>query len=123
MLEQERTQHEDRVLAELREHLARDGDRRAAAGLTDVLDALYERRVAALLFDDGLSSPGVRCPSCGYMGLEGEKCPVDGTPLERREQIVDDAVRAAVEEDAAVLALHERPELGPLGGIAATLRF
>lgn len=123
VLEQERTRHEDRVLAELREHLARDGDRRAAAGLTDVLDALYERRVAALLFDDGLSSPGVRCPSCGYMGLEGEKCPVDGTPLERREQIVDDAVRAAVEEDAAVLALHDRPELGPLGGIAATLRF
>jgi peptide chain release factor subunit 1 len=122
VLDRQRTEHEDRALGELREHVGRD-DGRAATGLGPVLEALYERRVAALLFDDALSSPGVRCPSCGYMGLEGDTCPVDGTPLERREQIVDDAVRAAVEEDAAVLALHERPDLGPLGGIAATLRF
>ncbi len=123
VLERERAEHEEQRLGELREHLAREGDRRAAAGLEDVLAVLQERRVAALLYDEQLSSRGVLCPSCGYMGLEGETCPVDGSALERREQIVDDAVRAAVEEDAEVLALHDRPELGPLGGIAATLRF
>jgi peptide chain release factor subunit 1 len=123
VLAQERAEHEKRVLGELREHLGRDGDRRAAAGLPDVLSALYERRVAALLYDEHVEAPGVRCTSCGWMGVEGESCPVDGTPLERRAQILDDAVRAAVEEDAEVLPLHDLPDLGPLGGVAATLRF
>ncbi len=123
VLEREREQHEEQVLSELREHLSREGDRRAAAGLADALEALNERRVAALLLDDTLRSPGVRCPRDGWLGLEAKSCPFDGSAVEAREQIVDDAVHAAVEQDAEVLPLHDRPELGPLGGIAATLRF
>ena len=123
LLEQERAAHEEQVLGALREHLGRDGDSRAAAGLDAVLAALYERRVGSLLYDEGLQAGGVVCPRCGWMGLEGESCPFDGSPVEARAQIVDEAVRAASEESAEVLALHDRPELGPLGGIAATLRF
>jgi hypothetical protein len=57
------------------------------------------------------------------MGIAGESCPVDGTALEARADIVEDAVRSAIAQDAEILVLRERPELGPLGGIAATLRF
>ena len=123
LLDAEQREHEQRLLAELREHLARDGDTRAAAGLDAVLAALVERRVAALLYDAGSSAPGVRCPRCGWMGGAGESCPVDGGPLEPREDVVEDAVAAALEQSAEVVALHDRPDLGPLGGIAATLRF
>lgn len=121
-LAEEQRAHEDDLLERLREHLGRE-DGHAAAGLPDVLHALVERRVAALLYEDGLRSPGVRCPSCGWMDLEGESCPVDGTALERREDILEDALLAATSQSAEVLALRDRPELGPLGGIAAILRF
>jgi hypothetical protein len=43
--------------------------------------------------------------------------------LEPRASIVADAVREAINQSAEVLALRERPEHGPLGGIAVSLRF
>jgi len=43
--------------------------------------------------------------------------------VQARKSILEDAVGAALGQSAEVLALRERPELGPLGGIAATLRF
>jgi peptide subunit release factor 1 (eRF1) len=120
-LEVLRRAHEDAVLAELREHIARNT--RAVAGLDAVLLALVERRVQALLYDAGLRLAGVRCPRCGWMGAGGERCPNDGGELKQRESIVEDAVQAAITQDAEVLALDDRPDLSPLGGIAATLRF
>ena len=92
-------------------------------GLGPVLGALVERRVGALLYDTGLQAGGVVCPRCRWMGTEGERCPVDGGDLRMRDSVVEDAVQAAVAQSADVLALHDRNELGPLGGIAAMLRF
>jgi peptide subunit release factor 1 (eRF1) len=112
---------EDALLDTLREHLARHD--RAAAGLPAVLEALVERRVATLLYDDDLHSPGVICPRCGWMGLEGELCPVDGEQLQARPDIVEEAIQSAVRQSAELHPLHDRPDLGPLGRIAAILRF
>ena len=92
-------------------------------GLSAVLEALLERRVGALLYEAGLQAPGVACPRCGWLGTAGERCPVDGGDLRMRDSVVEDAVQAAIAQSADVLALHDRNELGPLGGIAATLRF
>ncbi len=94
LLEAEERAREDAVLAELQAHLAREDDTRAAAGREAVDAALVERRVETLLYDAALG-----------------------------EDVVEDAVRAAVEQSAEILVLRDRPELGPLGGIAATLRF
>lgn len=66
---------------------------RAAAGEEQVLRCLEERRVETLLFSPEL---------------------VDG--------IAEEAVHAALDQGADVFAVHT-PELGPLGGIAALLRF
>ncbi len=123
VLAEEHRAHEDAALAELREHVAREGGTRAAAGLDEVLEALVERRVATLFFDADLQASGVLCPSCGWMGSTGESCPVDGTALEARANILEDAVRSAIGQSAEILPLRDRPELGPLGGIAATPRF
>lgn len=119
----EQRAHEDELIERLIERHARTQDGRAAVGLADVLHALVERRVEALLYDAGMKAPGVRCPRGDWIDVDGETCPIDGTPLEHREDIVEDALAAAENQSAQVLALRERPELGPLGGIAATLRF
>ena len=70
------------------------GGERAVAGFEDVRRALQERRVEALLYDAGFAAPGF-------------------------ETTIADALLQAAE----VVPLHDRPELGPLGGIAAVLRF
>jgi hypothetical protein len=119
----EQRARENAALAELRERHARDGDERTVLGLGPVLGALVERRVQTLLYEVGLRATGVLCTRCGWMDTEGESCPVDGDSVERRENILEDAVRAAVGQSAEILPLRERPDLGPLGGIAATLRF
>jgi len=69
------------------------GDR-AAAGFEPVRQALDQRRVEALLYDAGFEHPGL-----------------------------DAAIADALLQAADVVTVQERPELGPLGGIAAVLRF
>jgi len=120
-IEGERHAHMEAVLEELREHVARHT--RVALGPEAVLLALVERRVEALLYEKGLHTAGVLCRRCGWMGVDGESCPNDGTDLERRESILEDAVQSAVTQSAEVLPLSDRPELRPFEGIAATLRF
>jgi hypothetical protein len=114
-------EREDAALARLQEALATGG--RGAAGLSAVLEALVERRVAVLLVDERLEAPGVRCPRCDWLGTSGERCPADGTATVAEADVVEQAVARAIEQDADVLVLSDRPELGPHEGIAAVLRF
>lgn len=95
----------------------------AAAGLDEVLSALYERRVEILLYERGLRSEGRACPRCGWLASAAERCPVDGTATEPRENVLEDAVEAAIAQSAEAIAVRHHPDLGPLGGIGAVLRF
>src|SRR5437764_3610643 len=104
----------------LEERLAGGGA--AASGLGDVLAALTERRVEALLYADGFSAPGAVCPRDGWLGPPTERCPVDGTATEPRENVLDDAVEAALAQSAEVIPLPEA-ELRGHGPIAAILRY
>ena len=94
-----------------------------AAGLDDVLAALHERRVEALLVADGYHAPGVVCPQCGWMSGQGERCPVDDSQLERREDVLETAIEVALAQSADVAVVRRHEDLGPLGGIGAVLRF
>jgi len=123
VLAEEHSSHQDAALAELREHFTRKGDERAAVGLQQVLLALEERRVGTLFYEADLDASGVICPRCGWIGAGGESCPLDGTALHARANIINDAVQSAVGQSAEMLSLHDSPELAPFGGIAATLRF
>lgn len=98
------------------------GDR-AAAGLTAVLDALNERRVETLLYETGFASPGYACPQSGWLGVGPGDCPTGEERAERRENVLEDAIAAAIVQNADVRSLRDRPELGPHGGIATLLRF
>lgn len=123
VLAEERRAYEDALLERLRARSGREDDGRAALGPQAVMHALVERRVAALLYESGLQLAGVVCLRCGWMGVQGKSCPVDGEQLQARANVLDDVVQAAIAQSAEVLALRDRPELGPMRGIAATLRF
>ena len=115
-------EREREALERLEAGLGSDG--RAAAGLDRVLSALNERRVETLLFADGRAAPGVSCPRCGWLGAAEDQCPLDGTPVDRRENVLEDAIGAAVLQSAEPLAVrHHRDALTPHGGVAAVLRF
>ncbi len=95
-----------------------------ALGLEQALSALTEQRVEVLMLEEGFTAAGVQCPACGWLGPEGkEQCPADGTVLEHLDDVVEAAVRRAVEQSAEVLPVRERDELRPFGGVAALLRF
>ena len=122
LMEEDDRRRERAALDRLQAGIARP-DGHGAAGLADVLAALTERRVEALLLAPRHAAPGSVCPRCGWMGPSAEACPVDGGPVERREDITEDAIEAAIAQSAEVVRIRHFDDLGPLGGIAAILRF
>ncbi|MEA2255683.1 MAG: peptide chain release factor subunit 1 [Solirubrobacteraceae bacterium] len=112
---------QDKALAALAERLAHG---RAVGGLEAVLDAVHQQRVHTLLVDAGFRAPGVVCPTCGWLGPEGETaCPADGTATEARPDVVEAAVERALVQSADIHVLRDRPELASHGHVAALLRF
>jgi peptide subunit release factor 1 (eRF1) len=115
-------EREDKALGRLAELFGSNG--RAASGLPDVLTAVHEQRIETLLVDRGYTAPGVCCPQCGFLGGEDiSECPADGTPTERRENVVEAAIERAIRQSANVHVIRDRPELASHGHIAAILRF
>jgi peptide chain release factor subunit 1 len=122
----EHTRAGERVaLDRLQEGVAKKG--RGAAGLEPTLEALNERRVETLLLMDGFSAAGCTCPQCGSVySVNGGKCPADGTELDCRDDVADNAVHLALEQSAGVLVVRDEDnsrELESHGGIGAVLRF
>jgi peptide subunit release factor 1 (eRF1) len=95
----------------------------AAAGLGDVLEALSERRVETLLYASGFSAPGVVDPQSGWLGTEEHDQSPFGTPVQRREDILEEAIEAALLQDARVVRVRHFDDLEERGGIGAVLRF
>ncbi|MDQ3849654.1 MAG: hypothetical protein M3296_03440 [Actinomycetota bacterium] len=97
--EDDERRRERQALDRLARGIASGGDSggRAVAGLEAVLEALDERRVEILLYDEGYAPPG--------------------------EPAVETAVEDALSQSATVLPVRHHPDLGPLGGIGAVLRF
>jgi peptide chain release factor subunit 1 len=115
---------EDEREAEAMERLGEGS--RAALGLDGVLPALNERRVECLLLDEQFSAAGTTCPSCGWLGPEGERtCPVDGTDLDRVDDLAEAAIELTLQQSAEIMAVRRRREEFEqrTGGIAALLRF
>lgn len=97
---------------------------RGVGGPEDTLEALNERRVQTLLLEPGFDRQGTRCQSCGLLMLEsGASCPADGGPLEELEHLREGAIEAALAQGAEVMVVRHYPDLGPLQGIGAVLRF
>ena len=98
---------------------------RGACGLDDVLPPLNERRVELLILDEQFGGvTGVQCLECGWLGLEGERCPADGSELVQLDDLTEAMIELSVQQAADLLAVHhEREALERYGGAAALLRF
>jgi peptide chain release factor subunit 1 len=119
-------QDENRTERELLDRLASalGAGGRGAGGVDDTVAALNERRVEKLLLDPGFEGHAARCPTCGLLITGSERrCPADGSELEPVEHLREAVVEAALAQDAEVMVIRHQPDLGPLGGIAALLRF
>jgi peptide chain release factor subunit 1 len=113
---------EDEREADALERLGETG----VSGLDEVLRALNERRVETLVADERFSAPGSCCPVCGWLGPGGEEsCPVDGTELERLDDLTEAAIELTIQQSAEILVVRRRRDelVERAGGIAALLRF
>jgi peptide chain release factor subunit 1 len=122
-IEQAAHARDDKALARMAEGFGAASGR-AASGLSDVLTAVHEQRVEILLVEAGFAAPGVRCPTCGWLGTEeATVCPADGSATERLDDLVEAAVERSLTQAADVRVLRDRAELASHGRIAAVLRF
>ena len=98
---------------------------RGVAGLENVLPPLNERRVELLILDEQFGGvTGVQCLECGWLGLEGDRCPADGSELVELDDLTEAMIELSVQQSADLLAVHyERGALEAHGGAAALLRF
>ena len=87
------------------------------AGLAPTLAALVERRVDTLLVSDGFEAPGWRCPACDWIGAKGRACPVCDTPMDLVDDVVEEAIEAALGQSCRVEVCREG-----LGGSSRTPR-
>jgi hypothetical protein len=107
-----------------RDALERLGER-GACGIEDVLPRLNERRVELLVLDEQFGGvTGVQCLDCGWLGLEGDRCPADNSETVLLEDLTEAMIELSVQQAADLLAVHhEREALERYGGAAALLRF
>ena len=115
----------DTVVGELTQSVIDKLGERGACGLDDVLPPLNERRVELLILDEQFGGvTGVQCLECGWLGLEGDRCPADGSELAELDDLTEAMIELSVQQAADLLAVrHERDALEAHGGAAALLRF
>lgn len=106
------------------EALERLGER-GVTGVEYVLPPLNERRVETLILDEQFSGVhGVQCLECGWVGLEAERCPADGSEVVQLEDLTEAMIELSMQQSAELLAVrHERGAIEDHGGAAALLRF
>ena len=121
LLEERRVAREREELARWRE-LAAKGER-ATAGWQDTLAAASDGRVDALLIQVGVDRPAHRCPTCGRAEAQGGTCPLDGTPMVEEPHGLDLVVHQALAHGGSVVVIQSEPDLEPVEGIGAVLRF
>jgi hypothetical protein len=118
----QRERHADRertLLDRLDDELGKGG--RGAAGLDDVLAALEQDNIATLLILEHARLEALSCPRCGRLSAAGDRCPIDGSPLERIDAAAP-VTASAIRRGGAVTAVHGDPgRLERRGSIAALL--
>ncbi len=115
----ERAREATRV-GRLRDELARGG--RAASGLDDTLDALNRRRVEVLFVSSGYAESGWRA-SDGSLFRVGPRSPLDGSEMERLDNVVEEAVDLAISSSCLVDVVVDNADLDVVGRFAALLRY
>jgi peptide chain release factor subunit 1 len=121
LLREARRLRERDALGRWREATATEG--RATAGWEHTLEAASDARVQVLLLRDGVTREAFQCPSCGRVAAGPGTCPLDGSELESAPDGADLAVHQTLTHGGSVLVVEASPDLDPVEGIGALLRF
>jgi peptide chain release factor subunit 1 len=117
---------EEAVLARQAEEIWRavqeSRPQRGAVGPEEVLAALWQRRVQALLVEPDLTRPGFRCPACGRLHVSAGPCAECGGPTTAVPDVLTEAVHEAVEQSAQVRFWKAAP-LQEVGSLVALKRY
>jgi peptide chain release factor subunit 1 len=107
----------DKIIAELE----RGG--RACSGLKDSLRHVNQGDVQILAVSHNFSKAGRRCPSCRFLYVEETVCPVCDKPTQAVLDVVDEAIEAAVAQNAQVKQVAPPSKLDHYGKIGTLLRY
>lgn len=118
--EVDRKQEAD-VVDRLRE--AAMAGRRGVGGLAGTLDALNDRRVEHLIVSKHYCEEGWRCPTTGYLAAKGPNHPVNASPMDPVDDVVEDAIEEALTQNVPVTICIDNADLDVLGRIGALLRY
>ncbi|MBD0291510.1 MAG: hypothetical protein ICV74_09655 [Thermoleophilia bacterium] len=122
VLERARAERERELLDRWREGAGRNG--RATGGWDETLSAASDARVETLVVSAaGADRHAWSCPECGRASAEAGECPLDGTPMRARDSGRDLAVQQTLVHGGTVWVVEHAPDLDPVGGIGALLRF
>ncbi|SRR6266536_233151 len=121
VLEAWRARAEEQAVERWREEAGRHG--RATSGWETTLEAASDGRVELLLYRNGVQRSAWRCPGCGRLAARDGACPLDGTRMERTDEGLDLAVHQTLSNGGTVWAVTTRPDLDPVEGIGALLRY
>jgi peptide chain release factor subunit 1 len=97
--------------------------RRGVAGLGPTLEALNEHRIDQLVISKGFSAPGWRCDDCFTHVAMGRACKRCGDEMVKVDDVVEDAVEAALARSVRVEICIGNADLDVMGRIGALLRF
>ncbi|MGH9231811.1 MAG: hypothetical protein ACRD0R_00520 [Acidimicrobiales bacterium] len=111
---------EEELVAQAMERVATRG--LGAAGLEWCLLAANELAVDLLLVEVDASVAGRVCDRCGWLGLEGDLCPIDGGPTRPTPDVVDDVATRVLDSGGRVEHVHADTPLRA-HAVAALLRF
>ena len=96
---------------------------RFASGWASTLEAASDARIETLVLEDGATHKAWQCPKDGRAQIVPGNCPLDGTPMEERDDAGDVAVHLTLANGGTIV----RPGAGALGadaeGVGAILRF
>jgi peptide chain release factor subunit 1 len=121
VLRRHREDRESKLMTRWHDALGMNG--RASGGWGPTVEAASDGRVDTLLYEPRANQPVQRCPRCGRLELEREECPLDATPLERCEEGLDLVLHQTLLRGGKACEISSRPDLGPIGGIGALLRY
>lgn len=93
-----------------------------ATGLEWCLMAVNEHAVQLLLVHDDEQSPGRACDNCGWLGLEGEECPVCGRSTRKAPDVIDEMSATVLDTSGRVEHVYADTPLAR-HGVAGLLRF
>lgn len=109
------------VVERLRQESA--SGRRGVTGLAPTLQAISDRRVERLVVSDGYAEEGWRCPETGTLAAVGPTSPSTGRRMDKVDDVVEDAIEAALNLGCKVDVCVENADLDVLGRIGALLRY